>query len=160
MNEPANSTFGEVVREMEAADRPVWTEMRTELWPEQPLEAHRGELEEFLQRGNFWGFISEVSTGTAAGFAEIAIRDYANGCLSRPVAFLEGIWVKPHLRRQGIGGRLLAGAEQFLIARGFGELGSDALINEHGSHAAHAAWGFAETERVVYFHKWLQPGRL
>lgn len=147
-----------IVREMEAADKPVWTEMRAELWPDQSLEAHRGELEEFLRRGNFWGFISEASAGAAAGFAEIAIRDYANGCISRPVAFLEGIWVKPQFRRQGIGARLLAAAEAFLIARGFRELGSDALINEHGSHAAHAAWGFTETERVVYFRKWLKPG--
>lgn len=94
-----------IVREMEAADKPVWTEGRAELWPDQSLEAHQSELEEFLRRRNFWGFISEASAGAAAGFAEIAIRDYANGCISRPVAFLEGIWVKPQFRRQGIGAR-------------------------------------------------------
>jgi aminoglycoside 6'-N-acetyltransferase I len=43
--------------------------------------------------------------------------------------------------------------EEFLIARGFRELGSDALIENHGSHAAHRGWGFSETERVVYFRK-------
>jgi aminoglycoside 6'-N-acetyltransferase I len=147
-----------IVRKMDATDRPVWAEMRAELWPDEPLEVHQSELEDLLRRGNFWGFIAQVSTGAAAGFAEIAIRDYANGCISRPVAFLEGIWVKPQFRRQGIGARLLAAAEAFLTARGFCELGSDALIDEHGSHAAHAAWGFTETERVIYFRKWLESG--
>jgi aminoglycoside 6'-N-acetyltransferase I len=147
------------VREMGAADRAAWAEIRAELWPDEPLDAHQKELEEFLRRGNFWGFVAELSNGDAAGFAEIAVRDYANGCISRPVAFLEEIWVKPQFRRRGIGARLLETAEAFLVARGFTELGSDALIDNRGSQAAHAAWGFTETERVVYFRKCLKQAR-
>ena len=41
-------------------------------------------------------------------------------------------------------------------ARGFREIGSDALLDNRASHAAHAGWGFAETERVVYFRKVLE----
>ncbi|HEY7296910.1 MAG TPA: aminoglycoside 6'-N-acetyltransferase [Xanthobacteraceae bacterium] len=145
------------VREMDASDRAAWAAMRTELWPDEPLSVHQSELREFLQRGNFWGFVAEVPNGEAAGFAEFAIRDYANGCLGRPVAFLEGIWVKPQFRRQGIGARLLKAVEAFLTARGFTELGSDAAIDNRESHVAHAAWGFKETERVVYFRKDLKP---
>lgn len=146
-----------IVRGMGAADFAVWAEMRAELWPDQTPDLHRTELEAFLQRGNFWGFIAEVSNSDAAGFAEVAVRDYANGCTSRPVAFLEGIWVKPQLRRQGIGAQLLRTIEAFLVHSGFSELGSDALIDNHESHSAHRAWGFSETERVVYFRKSLAP---
>jgi aminoglycoside 6'-N-acetyltransferase I len=83
----------------------------------------------------------------------VEIRKAANGCDSRPVAFLEGIWVKPEYRRQGAASRLVQYAEAFLAGRGFRELGSDALIDNRASHAAHLAWGFSETERVIYFRK-------
>jgi aminoglycoside 6'-N-acetyltransferase I len=94
----------------------------------------------------------------AAGFAEVAVRSYANGCETHPVPFLEGIWVDPQFRRQGIGRQLLAHAQAFLVVRGFRELGSDSEIDNHASHAAHRSWGFSETERVVYFRK--PPGKL
>jgi len=67
--------------------------------------------------------------------------------------------VRPRLRRQGIGAQLLAKIEEFLIVRGFTELGSDVLIDNTESLAAHAGWGFAETERVIYFRKDLKPAR-
>jgi aminoglycoside 6'-N-acetyltransferase I len=94
--------------------------------------------------------------GEIAGFAEVAIRKYANGCDTRPVAFLEGIWVKPELRRRGIGASLIGHAETFLASRGFRELGSDTYIDNRASQDAHRAWGFSETERVVYFRKILK----
>ena len=141
------------IREMQAADQTVWAEMRTALWPTESLEAHASSIDELLTSGESWGLIAETPDGTAAGFAEIAIRKYANGCDTRPVAFLEGIWVKARFRRQGIGARLIRHVETLLTARGFRELGSDALLDNVGSQAAHLAWGFSETERVVYFRK-------
>jgi aminoglycoside 6'-N-acetyltransferase I len=72
---------------------------------------------------------------------------------SQPVPFLEGIFVRPQFRRLGVGARLIAHIEDFVAARGFHELGSDALIDNHESHAAHRGWGFSEMERVVYFRK-------
>jgi aminoglycoside 6'-N-acetyltransferase I len=141
------------IREMRAADQGAWAEMRTALWPTESLQAHVLSIDELLAGGESWGFIAETSDGTAAGFAEIAMRKYANGCDTRRVGFLEGIWVKARFRRQGIGARLIRHAETFLTSRGFRELGSDALLDNVGSHAAHLAWGFSETERVVYFRK-------
>src|SRR5262249_4644777 len=135
------------VREMGPADKAAWAEMRSALWPGEAPQAHAREIEELLAGGEAWGFIAEMPDGTAAGFAEIAIRKYANGCDTRPVAFLEGIWVDARLRRHGIGGRLITHAEAFLAARGFRELGSDTAIENRTSQAAHLAWGFSETER-------------
>ena len=69
--------------------------------------------------------------------------------------FLEGIWVEPPFRRQAVGALLVRHIEDFVAARGFREIGSDALIGNHISHAAHRGWGFSETERVVHFRKFL-----
>jgi aminoglycoside 6'-N-acetyltransferase I len=142
---------------MGANDRAIWAEMRIALWPDETLREHAEMADELLGDADVWGLVAEASDGIALGFAEIAVRKYANGCDTRPVAFLEGVWVKPQFRRRGIGTRLIAHAEEFLAKRGFRELGSDTQIDNQASQAAHAAWGFSETERVVCFRKLLKP---
>jgi aminoglycoside 6'-N-acetyltransferase I len=144
-----------LVREMQASDRAAWTQMRVALWPAEAQAAHAKMIETLLRGDNAWGFVAE-SDGTPAGFAELAIRNYANGCESAPVPFLEGIWVSPLRRRQGVGKRLIAHVEAFVKTRGFCEIGSDTLIDNSASQAAHRGWGFSETERVVYFRKRLR----
>ncbi len=141
------------IRQMGASDSAAWVEMRASLWPDEPTVMHAHSVEATLAGEDAWGFIAESTDGTPAAFAELAIRKYANGCQSQPVPFLEGIFVRPQFRRRGIGARLIAHMEAFLTARGFDEIGSDALIDNHESHAAHRGWGFSETERVVYFRK-------
>jgi aminoglycoside 6'-N-acetyltransferase I len=141
-----------VIREARAADRAAWAAMRKALWPEEDEAAHALGIDAVLARGNAWGFIAE-GDNVPVGFAEVAIRPYANGCDSQPVAFLEGIWVAEWVRHRGIGKQLIAHIEGFLIARGFHELGSDTPLDNLASQDAHRGWGFAETERVVYFRK-------
>jgi aminoglycoside 6'-N-acetyltransferase I len=141
-----------MVREMTPADRIAFAEMRACLWPEESPEEHLAWIDQFLCGGDAWVFVA--ATGVSlVGFTEIAIRKYANGCESTPVPFLEAIWVRPEMRRRGIGRRLIRYIEEFLAAHGYRELGSDARIENSLSHAAHQGWGFSETERVVYFRK-------
>lgn len=147
--------MGILIREMQACDRAAWAQMRTALWPEETEAAHAEMIESLLRSEDAWGFMAEID-GAPAGFAELAIRDYANGCDIAPVPFLEGIWVSTTWRRQGIGARLIAHIEAFVRARGFCEIGSDTPIDNCASQAAHRSWGFSETERVVYFRKRLK----
>jgi aminoglycoside 6'-N-acetyltransferase I len=138
---------------MDPADRKAWARMRAALWPGEAPEAHAKGIDAVLGNPAMWGFIAETADGRAIGFAELAIRPFANGCDSQPVPFLEGIWVDPQLRRQGVGARLIAHVEAFVMKRGFGEIGSDTQLDNRASQAAHRGWGFSETERVVYFRK-------
>jgi aminoglycoside 6'-N-acetyltransferase I len=88
------------------------------------------------------------------GFLEAAMRfDYVNGCEGSPVAFLEGIYVAPAFRKQGVARALIAAFEDWARGKGVKEMASDAEIDNRVSHAMHQALGFAETERVVYFRK-------
>jgi aminoglycoside 6'-N-acetyltransferase I len=141
------------VREMEPADRAAWAEMREALWPDEDRTAFAAEIDQILRSNESWGFVAETSDKAPVGFAEVAIRKYANGCETQPVPFLEGIWVAQEFRRQGIGASLIRYVEAFLVARGYRELGSDALLDNAISHQSHRGWGFSETERVVYFRK-------
>ena len=81
--------------------------------------------------------------------------DYVNGTSSTPVAFIEGIYVAPQFRRQGVGRSLVAVVAGWARDRGCTELASDALLENTASHAMHSALGFEETERVVFFRKQL-----
>ena len=148
-------TVGFTVRQMGSADRETWVRLRAALWPDEAAEVHGKDVDAFLDDETGFGFVAETEDGTAVGFAEITIRPFANGCDSRPVPFLEGIWVEPPFRRRGVGGLLIKQSEACVSARGFREIGSDALSEHHVSHAAHRSWGFSETERVVHFRKLL-----
>jgi len=133
------------IRQMTAADRETWIRLRAALWPNEVDEVHVKDVDALLKGETGFGFVAEAEDGAAVGFAEIFIRPFANGCDSRPVPFLEGIWIAAPFRRRGI--------EDFMVARGFHEIGSDALVENHVSQDAHRSWGFAETERVVHFRK-------
>lgn len=98
--------------------------------------------------------IAVSAKGEALGFAEAAKRhDYVNGCDTSPVLFLEGIYVVPDMRRQGIARALCTSIEQWGTAHGCEEFASDAAIDNVDGQTLHRALGFDETERVVFFRK-------
>jgi aminoglycoside 6'-N-acetyltransferase I len=88
-----------------------------------------------------------------AGFAEVGTRSVAESCETSPVAYLEGWYVDPDMRRQGIGAALVGAAEDWSRARGFRELASDTQLTNITSQRAHEALGFAEVERSVLYRK-------
>ncbi|TRL35940.1 GNAT family N-acetyltransferase [Rhizobium straminoryzae] len=141
------------IRKMTGTDLDVWSRMRACLWQSLDLDGHRAEIVTMVGNVRHRAYLAAGSTGEAYGFAEVSIRDYANGCTQTPVPFLEGIWVEPAVRRLGVGAALLCAIQAELQAEGYVELCSDARLENLVSHEAHAAWGFEETQRVVYFRK-------
>lgn len=138
-----------------SVDQPGWLALREQLWPHATREEHLDEMSTFLaQRKRYAQFVEYDDAGTALGFIEISLRtDYVNGVDTSPVAFLEGIFVAPQARGQGVARRLVAEAEHWARFMGCKEFASDSPIDNLSSHAMHAALGFTETERVVFFKK-------
>ena len=129
--------------------------MRAALWPDEDPDELYSDLAELLADPTQVAFVAERGEGRLCGFAEASVRRYANSNDESPCAFLEGWWVDEDVRRSGVGRVLLAAVEDWARARGFTELGSDALLDNTLSHQVHRALGFEERERVVYFRKWL-----
>jgi aminoglycoside 6'-N-acetyltransferase I len=140
------------IREANRADFPALAAMCHALWPENTVEEHLADLEKLTSYPDFQGFVAE-KTGRLIGFAEVSVRPFANGCDSRPVAFLEGIWVEEKSRRKGLGRLLLNAVEGWAQKRGLKELGSDAILDNQVSLQSHEAWGFQEMERTVCYRK-------
>nr|WP_298397511.1 aminoglycoside 6'-N-acetyltransferase [Sphingobium sp.] len=130
--------------------------MRSTLWPDPSIDAHREEISTMFQDGgdDSVAFIAVDAKGAAIGFAKVALRhDYVNGCDTSPVAFLEGIYVEPSARLSGAARALADAAMAWGKALGCTEMASDADLANSASHDFHAAIGFVETERVIYFRK-------
>lgn len=141
------------VRRARAADVPAWSAQRAALWPEEDAQALAAEAPALLDDDDGVVFVAECDHAIV-GFAEAALRhDYVNGTDSSPVGFLEAWYVAPAWRGRGVGRALVRAVEDWSRARGCRELASDALLDNTASHAAHAACGFEETERVVYFRR-------
>jgi aminoglycoside 6'-N-acetyltransferase I len=123
--------------------------MRHELWPDE-TEADRGE---WLARDDATVLVAPRDSGGLRGFAEIGSRSIAEGCLTSPVAYLEGWYVDPDSRRQRVGASLILAAEQWARGRGFQELASDTQLANLVAQRAHERLGFIEVERAVLYVK-------
>jgi aminoglycoside 6'-N-acetyltransferase I len=132
-----------------------WVVLRVELWPhEAKAELERQGRELLTREPEAVAFLLREQTGAAIAMAEATIRrDYVNGCTTSPVAFLEGIYVQPSWRRQGLARRLCAAVEAWGREQGCREFASDALLDNEVSHRMHRALGFKERERVVCYCK-------
>ena len=146
-----------VVRRATLDDVSEHARMRAALWPDQDPDELAAELPSVLADPRQVAVVAERDDGSRqlCGFAEAAIRPYANSNDEAPCAFLEGWWVDDDVRRTGVGRALVAAVEDWAREQGFTELGSDALLANVDGHAAHRALGFEERERVIYFRKFL-----
>jgi len=158
------SAMAILVRPTRADDRDEWTRMRAALWPESSVQNHAEEITGVLS-GDLTGwlagleavavFVAVRPAGGLCAFVEASVRPMADGCTTHPVGYVEGWYVDPDVRRQGVGRRLLAAAEAWVSSRGCREMASDAHLANHTSIAAHKALGFEEDSPTVRFRKWL-----
>ena len=144
-----------MIERCESVEAEGWLTLRQALWPHCTADEHLSEMSALCASPNrFVQFIAYASARRAIGFVEASVRsDYVNGTESSPVGFLEGIYVVPEQRRQGVARSLIANAEQWVQSVGCHEFASDALLQNQQSHALHRSLGFSETERVVFFRK-------
>jgi aminoglycoside 6'-N-acetyltransferase I len=143
------------IRHAEAADAAGWAELRHALWPDQSREELLAEAEAFFREPDSRleaVLVAENGQGLV-GFAELSLRAYAEDCSSSPVAFLEGWYVSPSARRQGIGRALVSSAEEWGREQGCTEFGSDTQWDNMASVAAHHALGFEDAGAIRCFRK-------
>jgi aminoglycoside 6'-N-acetyltransferase I len=131
---------------------PAYRSLRIQLWPD--CDDCDREIATILANPASWtAFILLQGGHTAAGFIEVHLREYAEGSSNSPVAFIEGWFVVPEQRRQGLGRVLVKAAEDWAVSKGCNELGSDTEASNNLSIQVHKQLGFQEVERLVCFLK-------
>ena len=133
---------------------PEWAPLRAALWPQASSpELEREAAALLVRKPAAVAFLLRADAATV-GFAEATVRvDYVNGCWTSPVAFLEGLYVRPEWRRRGAARRLCRAVEAWAGEQGCSELASDTEIDNEASQAMHEALGFAGSARVVCYVK-------
>ena len=143
-----------IIRPAERADAARWLVLRNALWPESRHD-HEAEIAEYFDLPNdrVVCLVGELADHGVVGFLEAGLRDYAEGCLSSPVGYLEGIFVlEPH-RRGRIGEGLVRAGQAWAHSLGCTEMASDRELDNVDSGHFHEALGYDEVERIVCYRR-------
>jgi aminoglycoside 6'-N-acetyltransferase I len=151
---------GVTIRTLRLRDRLPWLALRQALWPDSSKDELSREQVKILADSKRQGtFVAVGPRGALLGFVEVSLHDYAEGCTTHPVGYLEGWYVKPAGRRAGLGSALLDAAERWARSRGCREFASDSELDNRTSRAAHRALGFDEVGAVMLYKKRLGSER-
>jgi aminoglycoside 6'-N-acetyltransferase I len=146
------------IRLLSPTDLDAVAGMWAALWPDGSLEEHRNELAAILQGTASGAYPYRVLVadhgGGILGFVLAGMRSHADGCdPATPVGYLEGWYVDPACRKQGVGRALIEAAENWARVQGCTEMASDTWADNAGSQNAHAALGYEEVGRCVNYRK-------
>lgn len=143
-----------VIRPLEERDLAEWLRLRSLLWDQTGENDHKAEMVEIIEHPDSqFVAVADAGAGRLAGFLEASIRHHVEDCETEDVGYLEGWFVDTDHRRQGIGAKLVAAAENWARDHGCTEMASDAEIDNSVSQQAHAQLGYHETSRLVHLRK-------
>ena len=109
------------IRMPEERDQAEWLRLRRALWPDCAPDQHELEMGTVLADADRAAvFVSPASSSQderLAGFVELALRPWYEGCPGSPVAYVEALFVTPEERGRGVGAALLAAFEAAVASR-------------------------------------------
>lgn len=103
---------------------------------------------------NNWVIFLAFDENMPVGLCEICLRsDYVEGTESRPVGYIEGIFILPEYHGQHIAKTLISLGEDWSRENGCVEFASDCVIDNIDSLRFHLKVGFEEVGRTIHFVK-------
>lgn len=127
-------------------DAPHWLAMRQALGPDWVTPHAERMIAEYFESGTIDHLPHTVLIAwrgdDRVGMAEVSLRQFAEGCESSPVGYLEGWFVHENRRGMGVGKALVDAAKHWSRSQGCKEFASDAEMDNLASQAAHEALGF------------------
>ncbi len=126
-----------------------WAELCNELWPHNSVI----EMLKVFKNGEYKNEYLYQINDIYVAFLSLSIRnDYVEGKIdSNPVAYLEGIYVKPLYRRNGIARELVNFAKTWAVENGSSMIASDCELSNKESRIFHNSIGFDEANVNVHF---------
>ncbi|HNT78813.1 MAG TPA: GNAT family N-acetyltransferase [Anaerolineae bacterium] len=133
----------------------AWLQLRKLLWPDTPDATHMQEMFDIISSDTTIAFLMFTPENEPVGFIEGAL--YRNP--PRNYGYIEGWFVLPDYRKQGLGGQLLEVLELWFLHHNIDLSLSDTIPLEYPlSPEAHAKYGYREHETLQIFIKELDPG--
>jgi aminoglycoside 6'-N-acetyltransferase I len=131
-----------------------WLELALALWPYEERLLLENFFHDRFTSDLYRTLLCRNDHGEAIAFADLSIRnEYIEGSNSSPVGYVEGLYVKPECRKQGIASELVRRGEDWSRANGCTEYGSDTELSNVDSQNFHLRYGFEKAETIVHFIK-------
>ncbi|NOZ53445.1 MAG: GNAT family N-acetyltransferase [Gammaproteobacteria bacterium] len=130
---------------------PKWKEMRKEVYSSLDDEFHEKEMKQIFESSDWFCYFLMDEDSKILGLSELSSRNIVDGCLSSPVAYLEGLYLKEEYRGMGLGREAIETIKTWCKEQGFTELGMDAELTNLKAQKFFKAVGLQETYRIVQF---------
>lgn len=134
-------------------DRSAWARLRLQLFDDLDPAFNEADMTAFSERMEQQVFLAFGPNEEALGFAEVALCNLVDGCLTSPVGYLEAIYVSPEGRGMGLGRKLLNPTIAWARAQGCTEFATDSDLKDESAQRFHLAMGMKETLRIVQFRR-------
>ncbi|WP_445383012.1 aminoglycoside 6'-N-acetyltransferase [Robiginitalea sp. IMCC43444] len=132
---------------------PKITDLAIKLWPGCSYEEEFANCWEILNTDRQNIFVAKAGDDII-GFIQLSLRtDYVEGTTTSPIVYIEGLYIEPSYRNQGVASRLVRKSEDWGLEQNCTEIASDAELNNTGSIDFHKSTGFREVNRIVCFSK-------
>ena len=133
----------------------TWLTLRQAIYHDVAADDHLQEMQQFLSADDKACLLAHGTDGEICGMLELTLRNIVDGCLTSPVGYIEGIYVRETDRGRGIARQLTRHAEQWCRDRGCREIATDAEWDNSAAQRYHLHMGFEETYRVIEYRKTL-----
>ena len=145
------------VEEISEDNLAALTSLALELWPDCSFDEEFKNYQRILAVEKETCFLIKKDSHYI-GFIQLSLRsDHVEGTNSPPVAYIEGLYVKPEFQKLGIGKKLVDRGEDWGREKGCTDYASDTELTNQNSIDFHKSVGFAEVNRIVCFAKKIEP---
>jgi len=128
--------------------------MALALWPHHSSEELAKEFARIMNTPTEIGFVCKKKNEIAIGFITMSLRfGHITGATSKPVGYVEGIYVKEDFRKLGIARKLYEVGEQWAKNNGCKQIGSDTWDWNNDSIMFHEKLGYEKVCMLVCFIK-------
>lgn len=134
-----------------------WLELRQRLFTDVDEGYHVQEMDITLASPDAAAFFCITDDGEVAGFLEVSLRNFVDGCLGGPVGYLESMYLEPAFRGKGLGRKIVEEAAAWFRRRGCSDMATDTELENEAAQAFFLGIGFTETFRIVEFKRALGP---
>lgn len=125
------------------------------LWPECTFDEEWESYQSLLTATDEVCYLAKEGP-SYIGFIHLTLRtDYVEGASHSPVAYVEGLYVKPEFQQRGTGRLLMRAGEDWAWEKHCQEMASDTEVENAESLAFHEKLGFEEANRIVCLIKTL-----
>lgn len=135
-------------------DFKTWARFRAELYHDLDSEFNHEEIRRIVADpalATFLVFEKKYESGQVIGMIELSLRNIVDGCLSSPVAYLEGLYLTEKFQGKGLGKEMLDFVKKWAREKGCSELAVDTEIENGRAQKFYLKNGFQETYRIVQF---------